>query len=95
MKYKNGQGLPLNVIVVALIVLVVLVVIWLIFTGKIGAFSKEVSRCEPRAKCMPRSQCSPNGAEWPEGTDSCRGAQPTATGGIVISAGDPICCIKI
>ncbi|MBI2139493.1 hypothetical protein HYU14_01105 [Candidatus Woesearchaeota archaeon] len=38
----KGQGLPLNVIIIALIVLVVLVVVWLIFTGKIGMFSTAV-----------------------------------------------------
>lgn len=40
---KKGQGLPLNVIVIAIIVLVVLVVIISIFMGKIVSFDKGVS----------------------------------------------------
>lgn len=39
---KKSQGLPMNVIILALIVLVVLVVVWLIFTGKIGFFNDKV-----------------------------------------------------
>lgn len=37
---KKAQGLPFNAIVIAALVLVVLVVLILIFTGKIGFFSK-------------------------------------------------------
>ena len=36
---KKGQGLPLNVIIIAAIVLIVLVVLWAIFTGRMGKFS--------------------------------------------------------
>jgi len=39
---KKGQGLPLNVIIIAVIVLLVLIVIWVIFTGRIGTFSTKV-----------------------------------------------------
>ena len=37
---KKGQGLPLNVIIIAAIVLIVLVVLWAIFTGRMGVFTK-------------------------------------------------------
>ena len=40
---KRGQGLPLNVIIVAIIVLVVLVVLIAIFTGRIAIFQRGVS----------------------------------------------------
>ncbi|MBI2139492.1 hypothetical protein HYU14_01100 [Candidatus Woesearchaeota archaeon] len=43
---KKSEGLPLNIIIIALLVLVVLVVVWLIFTGKIGAFSKSVETAQ-------------------------------------------------
>ena len=39
---KKGQGLPLNVIIIAVIVLLVLVVLWVIFTVQAGKFNQEV-----------------------------------------------------
>ncbi len=39
---KRGQGLPLNIIIVAIIVLVVLVVLVAIFTGRIAIFERQV-----------------------------------------------------
>ncbi len=44
-KSKKGQGMTLNVVVVAAIVLLVLVVLVLIFTGKISVFSGESAKC--------------------------------------------------
>lgn len=41
---KKGQGLPLNVIVIAIIVLVVLVVLIAIFTNRIVIFDQGVDR---------------------------------------------------
>ena len=40
---KKGQGLSLNVIIVAAIALIVLVVLIAIFAGRAGAFDKKVS----------------------------------------------------
>ncbi len=42
---KKGQGISLNVIIIAAIALIVLVILILIFTGRIGLFTKEVSAC--------------------------------------------------
>jgi hypothetical protein len=39
---KKGQGLPLNVIVIAAIALIVLVVLIIIFTNRIGGWGKGV-----------------------------------------------------
>ena len=41
---KKGQGLSLNVIIVAAIALIVLVVLVMIFTGRIGIFEKGLSQ---------------------------------------------------
>jgi len=41
---KKGQGLSLNVIIVAAIALIVLVVLVMIFTGRIGIFEKGLSK---------------------------------------------------
>ena len=44
MKFKKGQGLPMNTIVIAAIVLIVLVVIIMIFTGSMGGFTRELTK---------------------------------------------------
>jgi len=41
---KKGQGLSLNVIIVAALALIVLVVLIMVFTGKIGVFDRGVSQ---------------------------------------------------
>jgi len=42
MMFKKGQGISLNVVVVAAIALIVLVVLVLIFTGRLAIFTGEV-----------------------------------------------------
>lgn len=42
---KKSQGISLNVIIIAAIALIVLVILVLIFTGRIGLFTREVSAC--------------------------------------------------
>ena len=48
MKFMNlkGQGMSINVIIIAVLALLVLVVLAFIFTGKIGQFSKTTANCE-------------------------------------------------
>ena len=41
---KRGQGISLNVIIIAALALIVLVVLVAIFTGKIGDFNRETAR---------------------------------------------------
>ena len=41
---KRGQGLSLNVIIVAAIALIVLVILVMIFTGRIGVFKSGVTK---------------------------------------------------
>ena len=48
---KKGQGLPLNVIIIAAIVLIVLVVLWAIFTGRMGVFSKGLTTVTKGGDC--------------------------------------------
>jgi len=55
MKMKNtkAQGLPLNVIIIAVIALLVLVVIVWIFSGKTSQFTKGIATCESKGgKCF-------------------------------------------
>ena len=48
MHAKKGQGLSLNVVVVAIICLVVLVVLVALFSGKISIVSKDLTDCEAK-----------------------------------------------
>ena len=48
---KKGQGLSLNVIIIAAIGLIVLVLLIAIFTGRIGTFRKSVAREEAGLTC--------------------------------------------
>ena len=47
---KRGQGISLNVIIIAALALIVLVILIAIFTGRIGTFGGEVASTEQRAK---------------------------------------------
>ena len=50
---KRGQGLSINVIIIAIIALIVLVVLIAILTGKLGVFSagvESVASCENACK---------------------------------------------
>lgn len=58
MKLKKGQGLPLNVIIIAVIALIVLVVIIAIFSGKLRGFGKGATDCATRqGECEDLAEC--------------------------------------
>ena len=60
---KKAQGLPLNVIIIAVIVLLVLIVLWVIFTGRLGTFSQQLDEC----RGFPRDDpCSKGFANIPD-----------------------------
>ena len=59
---KRGQGLSLNVIIVAALALIVLVVLVMVFTGRIGLFEKGVgqeSKAELIKMKIKYSDCQP------------------------------------
>jgi hypothetical protein len=60
---KKAQGLPLNVIIIAIIALIVLAVIIAIFAGKIQLFGKGVSDCKAKGgECRDFGECKPDEA---------------------------------
>ena len=62
---KRGQGLPLNVIIIAMISLVVLVILILIFTGRIALFERGLGgEAEQELQTMKATygECHPNAA---------------------------------
>jgi len=62
MFFKNGQGMPINVIVIAVLALIVLVVIGFIFSDSAGKFVKNANSCVSKnGHCMsPALKCASN-----------------------------------
>lgn len=58
---KRGQGLSLNVIIIAAIALLVLVVLSMIFTGKLGGWTKA------------QNECAANGGTCVDDASACTG----------------------
>jgi len=55
---SKGQGLSMNVIIIAAIALVVLIVVILIFTGKINNFSSTAETCQAQGgQCVSSNTC--------------------------------------
>ncbi len=55
---KKGQGLTMDVIIIAAISLVVLVVLIAIFTGRLGRFTSEIKDCAAQGgSCMSEEDC--------------------------------------
>lgn len=84
---KKGQGLSLNVIIIAALALIVLVILVAIFTGRIGRFDTGVSEvgdtelarmrvqygvCHPAAVAETKFRLAFNGAESLEEQDQLR-----------------------
>lgn len=56
MSSKKGQGLPINVVILAALALVVLLVLFGILTGKIKWFGKGLSTCP--GECLNQEDCA-------------------------------------
>ncbi|MBS3176892.1 hypothetical protein J4457_06680 [Candidatus Woesearchaeota archaeon] len=84
---KKGQGLPLNVIVIAAIVLVVMVVLITIFIGSTGKTGRELAECGNKGgQCLQGTTCDTN-AGW----------APVPGADCLTEAGAPeqICCAYV
>ena len=78
LKIKKGQGLSLNMVIVAAIALIVLVIIVAIFTGRISIFGKGVGDCASKqGTCVVGTTCPAGQART---MDTC----PT----------DQVCCVS-
>ena len=83
---KKGQGLFINVIIIAAIALAVLVILFAIFTGRLGGFNKGLDTC------------SNLGGACSDGCDPSTERQYTAGRTSCESDDDPgaeLCCIPI
>jgi hypothetical protein len=66
---KKGQGMPLQLIVIAGICLIILVVLAVMFLGKASSFKKGVSTCDGTCETN-RAKCLDSGGT-PIPTDKC------------------------
>ena len=79
LKKRNAVGLPVNVIILAVIALVVLIVVIAIFTSKTGESVGTLNKCESRG-----GECQASG-------EDCKGPKIP---NICPTEGD-VCCITI
>ena len=83
--------MTLNVIVIAAIVLFVLVILLLIFTGRIGGFQKESSRCETQSGRCVLGSCPEGARQVGSLTCDMNGNGDTKEGPGV----DGVCCVSV
>ena len=81
-KGERAQGMPLNIIIIAVILLIVLVVILSIFSGNISKFSKDLQSCGSRG-----GRCETKEKECPSGEIKIEGAK--------CAKNTEICCIRV
>ncbi|MDO8642361.1 MAG: hypothetical protein Q7R76_02085 [Candidatus Woesearchaeota archaeon] len=81
---KKAQGISLNAIIIAILALLVLVVLAMIFTGKIGGFTKETKNC---ATLGNNAVCIADASE-------CGGAEQKVMSGYTCPD-QGICCLNI
>ena len=86
---KKGQGLSLNMIIVAAIALIVLVIIVMIFTGRIGIFRQGVEDCTGKGGTCSSEPCAQGTTNLP-GTD-CGNKKDANTA----NDNGPYCCISV
>lgn len=82
---KKGQGISMNVIIIAALALLVLVVLSIIFLGRTGSWSKDTVNCVQ------------NGGTCADSCDSTQGfsAYPAWKSSCVDEGTGDMCCIKV
>ena len=84
---KKGQGMSLNVVIIAILALLVLVILSIILVGRTGWFNKGSLTCEN------------NGGQCVEQAEDCTGETSRIAYDYTckVAEGDPakVCCIRI
>lgn len=81
---KKGQGISMNVIIVAAIALLVLVVLSIIFLGKSETFGRETAACENKGGQCESGSCGADQDEY-----------NTPYPGWRCEVEDEVCCIRL
>lgn len=82
---RKGQGMSINVIIIAVLALLVLVVLAFIFTGKIGKFTQATANCESIKGNICEDTCPAGYVE--DSTRGCFDEKNELTG--------EVCCIPV
>lgn len=86
MMAKKGQGLSLNVVVIAAIVLVVMIVLIAIFTGGVERIRKSLGSVnECQGDCVAQGQCRAGQEIYGLGCEKLKGDTPSEA---------PYCCVR-
>ncbi len=92
MKFKKGQGLPMNTIVIAAIVLIVMVVLIYIFVGGMSQTTTKLGSCaEKGGRCSASITCKDLGTNWVSigRAESCEAEKEDN------SPDTPYCCVPL
>ena len=90
--HKKAQGISINVIIIAAIALAVLVVLFMIFTGRLGIFSKglsEATDCTQACKSAGYTLGSPTDET---ATDCGSGRPPLPGYSVIVDGVRKKCC---
>ena len=92
MFFKKGQGISLDVIVIAAVVLIVMVVLITIFLGRAGQTGQELASCQNKGgTCIPtdNGKCDEN-AGWSRLPESCPPLPPPPQS----TGQNQVCCVR-
>jgi len=85
---KKGQGMPMNVIIIAALALLILVILAVIFIGRMGTTTKGVDQC--KGTCVASSEdCTSKGAYNKVTNEPCYGADGKP------NTDNPVCCVGV
>lgn len=85
---KKSQGMPLNVVIIAVLALIVLVVITAVFTGRVKIFSETLQSCAAKqGACESGFTCSKNKAAVP--STNCPETEEDKR------QGNNLCCVQV
>ena len=90
MFFKKGQGISLDVIVIAAVVLIVMVVLITIFLGRAGQTGQELASCQNKGgTCIVGKTCDAS-AGWSRLPENCPPLPPPPQG----TGESQVCCVK-
>ncbi len=91
---KKGQGMSLNVIIIATLGLLVLVILAAVFVGRTGVFTKSVDRCSGNCVAA-KNDCAGTYDKIASGSCDLDGdGKPTDNSFVAKNEKDGFCCIS-
>ena len=86
---KKAQGMPMNVIIIAVLALLVLVILAVIFIGRMGGTARNIDQC--KGNCVSSEpDCTNQGPYFKVSSDPCY-----KLGTSNLGTDRPICCVGV